>query len=40
MKKEITYSFKQWCLDNNRQDLLLRWDYELNEKAPSEVNYK
>lgn len=37
---KINYSFEQWCLDNNRQDLLDRWDYELNEKQPSDVSYK
>jgi len=30
-------SFKCWCLDNNRQDVLERWDYELNNKNPDEV---
>jgi len=30
-------SFKEWCIDNNRQDILNRWDYELNNKKPSEV---
>lgn len=38
-KKEI-YSFEQWCLDNNRQDLLERWDYELNSILPSYISYK
>jgi len=32
-------SFEQWCLDNNRQDVLDRWDYELNNCKPSEVSY-
>lgn len=30
-------SFEQWCLDNNHQDWLDLWDYELNEKSPNEV---
>ena len=31
-------SFKQWCIDNNRQDILNRWDYELNNNIkPSEI---
>ena len=34
------YSFKQWCLDNDRQDLLDRWDYERNDFGPSDVAYK
>jgi len=32
-------SFKQWCIDNNRQDILDRWDYELNQLTPDEINY-
>lgn len=32
-------SFYQWCIDNNRQDLLDRWDYELNILKPDEINY-
>lgn len=32
-------SFEQWCLDNNRQDVLDRWDYELNNRRPSEITY-
>ena len=31
-------SFEQWCVDNNRQDILARWDYELNKFKPDEVN--
>lgn len=30
-------SFEQWCLDNNRNDLLIRWDYDLNNKAPYDI---
>jgi len=32
-------SFEQWCIGNNRQDVLERWDYELNNYKPSEINY-
>jgi len=32
-------SFKQWCLDNNRQDVLDRWDYVLNNCLPNEISY-
>ena len=32
-------SFEQWCIENNRKDLLLRWDYELNDCSPSEISY-
>ena len=36
---KIKYSFEQWCLDNDRHDLLDLWDYELNNKIPSEINF-
>ena len=36
---EKSISFEQWCIDNNRQDILDRWDYKLNDKLPSEVSY-
>ena len=29
--------FKQWCENNNRQDLLDRWDYELNGCGPEDI---
>lgn len=32
-------SFKQWCIENNRQDVLNRWDYDLNNCKPSEIGY-
>jgi hypothetical protein len=32
-------SFEQWCIDNNHQDVLDRWDYKLNNKNPCEINY-
>lgn len=32
-------SFEQWCIENNRQDVLDRWDYELNDCKPSEITY-
>ena len=32
-------SFYDWCIENNRKDVLDRWDYELNDKKPSEVGY-
>lgn len=32
-------SFEQWCIDNGRNDLIESWDYELNDKMPSEVGY-
>jgi len=33
-------SFYQWCIDNNRQDILDRWDYELNKCEPSEICFR
>lgn len=30
-------SFEQWCIENNRQDILDRWDYELNDYKPDEI---
>lgn len=30
-------TFEEWCIENNRQDLLDLWDYERNDKLPSEV---
>jgi len=30
-------SFYKWCIENSRQDVLDRWDYELNEKKPDEI---
>lgn len=33
-------SFGQWCIDNNRNDLLDRWDYELNNISPYEVSMR
>ena len=32
-------SFEQWCIENNRRDVLDRWDYELNDCKPSEICY-
>ena len=40
-KLKNSLSFEKWCVNNNRQDVLDRWDYELNENIkPSEINYK
>ncbi len=38
MKKGIK-SFYDWCLENNRRDLLDRWDYNLNKCNPKDVQY-
>lgn len=31
------YSFKEWCVNNHRLDLLEIWDYELNVFSPNEI---
>ena len=31
-------SFKDWCIENSRQDLLDLWDYDLNDKIPDQVS--
>ena len=31
-------SFEQWCIENDKQDILNRWDYELNDNIkPNEI---
>lgn len=30
-------TIEQWCVENNRQDILERWDYKLNKYKPSEI---
>ena len=30
-------SFKEWCLENGREDMLEQWDYERNNIGPDEV---
>ena len=32
-------SFEDWCIENNKQDILDRWDYELNTCKPNEIAY-
>lgn len=32
-------SFYTWCIENNKQDLLDRWDYEKNKLSPHEVGF-
>lgn len=32
-------SFYDWCIENNHQDLLNRWDYELNIKLPDQTPF-
>lgn len=39
-QKLKTISFQEWCKQNNRQDLMDRWDYELNKYTPDVVACK
>ena len=39
-QKLKTISFEDWCNNNNRQDLLDRWDYLLNQYTPDKVSFK
>ena len=39
-KRKVKYSFAEWCRDNEHQDWLDLWDYELNEVGPDEVAYR
>ena len=32
-------SFYDWCIENNRQDILDRWDCELNDCSPRDISY-
>lgn len=32
-------SFEQWCINNSKQDVLNRWDYDLNDCKPSEITF-
>ena len=33
-KLKNSKSFYDWCIENNRQDVLDRWDYKLNNCSP------
>ncbi len=39
-ERKVKYSFAEWCRDNDHQDWLDRWDYELNEIGPEDVAYR
>lgn len=39
MNKRNKYTFKQWCIDNNRLDLLDRWDYDKTGFSPDDITY-
>lgn len=36
----LCITFENWCLKNNRQDILDRWNYELNKIKPNKITYK
>lgn len=38
-QRKVKYSFAQWCFDNNHQEWLELWDYELNGMSPENVTY-
>ena len=33
-------SFYDWCISNNHEELLRRWDYDLNQQTPESVGYR
>jgi len=33
------YTFYQWCIDNNKNDLLDRWDYDKTGFSPEDITY-
>jgi hypothetical protein len=33
-------SLYDWCVENHREDILNRWDYELNNCLPIHIGYK
>lgn len=37
---KVKYSFDEWCMDNNHQDWLGLWNYEINEASPEDVAYR
>ncbi len=39
-KRKNSISFYDWCMENNRQDLFNRWDYELNKCSPKDITFK
>ena len=39
MNAKIKQTFYDWCIKNNRQDLLDRWDYSMNNCNPDEIGY-
>lgn len=40
MSATIKQTLYDWCIENDRQDVLDLWDYELNTKTPKEVGVR
>lgn len=38
-KLEKGLSFYKWCVNNNRRDILIRWDYEKTGFSPKDVSF-
>ena len=36
---KINKSFYDWCIENDKQYILDRWDFELNKCSPKEINF-
>ena len=39
-KRNNSETFYDWCIENNRQDLLDRWDCSLNKCSPKDITFK
>ena len=39
ISNRISKSFYDWCIEHDRQDIIDRWDYELNKCSPKDVSY-
>lgn len=37
---DFIITFQEWCINNNHQDYLDLWDYELNELTPDKVSHQ
>lgn len=37
---KIKKAFYNWCIENNHQDWLSRWDYELNNDDPKNIGFR
>ena len=39
MSAKFTKSFYDWCVENNRRDLIERWDIELNKCGAEDISF-